>query len=68
MGRMTPEEVGERLVALLTDDSPEALLHGILQLQQKIAAEQSGPGGVPRPDPLARDAASLTAPAVRRPS
>jgi len=47
---------------------PEALLHGILQLQQKIASEQSGPGGVPRPDPLARDAASLTAPAVRRPS
>jgi NADH-quinone oxidoreductase subunit B len=45
---------------------PEALLHGILQLQAKIAAEQSGPGGVPRPDPLAnhRDAASLTAPMV----
>jgi NADH-quinone oxidoreductase subunit B len=50
---------------------PEALLHGILQLQAKIAAEQSGLGGVPRPDPLAaapaarpRDAASLTAPKV----
>jgi NADH-quinone oxidoreductase subunit B len=51
---------------------PEALLHGILQLQAKIAAEQSGLGGVSRPDPLAvgtraagapaaRDAASLTA-------
>ncbi|BCJ52434.1 hypothetical protein Asp14428_39090 [Actinoplanes sp. NBRC 14428] len=63
---------------------PEALLHGILQLQQKIAAEQSGPGGVPRPDPLrsadtlvpgppdasagSRDAASLTAPMVRPPA
>ncbi|AEB47359.1 MULTISPECIES: NADH-quinone oxidoreductase subunit B [Micromonospora] len=32
---------------------PEALLHGILRLQEKIAAEQSGIGGVPRPDPLA---------------
>jgi NADH-quinone oxidoreductase subunit B len=31
---------------------PEALLHGILRLQEKIAAEQSGPGGVNRPDPL----------------
>ncbi|MEU7998852.1 NADH-quinone oxidoreductase subunit B family protein [Micromonospora sp. NPDC049060] len=32
---------------------PEALLHGILRLQEKIAAEQSGIGGVPRPDALA---------------
>jgi NADH-quinone oxidoreductase subunit B len=31
---------------------PEALLHGILRLQEKIAAEQSGLGGVNRPDPL----------------
>ncbi|RKN44280.1 NADH-quinone oxidoreductase subunit B [Micromonospora endolithica] len=55
---------------------PEALLHGILRLQEKIAAEQSGLGGVSRPDVLAppldaappRDAASLTAPPVRRPN
>ncbi|MDI5939426.1 NADH-quinone oxidoreductase subunit NuoB [Micromonospora sp. DH15] len=60
---------------------PEALLHGILRLQEKIAAEQSGIGGVPRPDPLASpaDAApaaarpprpvdSLTAPPIRRPT
>ncbi|GAB1644906.1 NADH-quinone oxidoreductase subunit B [Krasilnikovia sp. MM14-A1259] len=46
---------------------PEALLHGILRLQEKIAREQSGPGGVPRPDPLRRDAASLTAPMVTPP-
>jgi NADH-quinone oxidoreductase subunit B len=46
---------------------PEALLHGILRLQEKIAAEQSGPGGVSRPDPLRRDAASLTAPIVAPP-
>ena len=46
---------------------PEALLHGILRLQEKIAAEQSGPGGVPRPDPLSRDATALTAPSVRPP-
>jgi NADH-quinone oxidoreductase subunit B len=46
---------------------PEALLHGILRLQEKIAAEQAGPGGVARPDPLVRprDAAALTAPLVR---
>jgi hypothetical protein len=48
---------------------PEALLHGILRLQEKIAAEQSGLGGVPRPDPLvaAREAevAALTAAPVR---
>ncbi|GIJ21587.1 NADH-quinone oxidoreductase subunit B [Micromonospora lutea] len=60
---------------------PEALLHGILRLQEKIAAEQSGIGGVSRPDPLAapvdappadgvvpRSTASLTAPPVRPPS
>ena len=60
---------------------PEALLHGILRLQEKIAAEQSGPGGVSRPDLLAppadapagegvapRSTASLTAPPVRPPS
>ena len=46
---------------------PEALLHGILRLQEKIAAEQSGPGGVARPDPLARPVAALTAPVVRPP-
>ncbi|MEQ4301796.1 NADH-quinone oxidoreductase subunit B family protein [Plantactinospora sp. B6F1] len=32
---------------------PEALLHGILRLQDKIAAERSGIGGVARPDELA---------------
>ena len=50
---------------------PEALLHGILRLQERIAAEESGLGGVPRPDPLvaAREAevAALTAAAVRPP-
>ncbi|WDZ85416.1 NADH-quinone oxidoreductase subunit B [Micromonospora cathayae] len=58
---------------------PEALLHGILRLQEKIAAEQSGIGGVSRPDPLAspvdslppgaapRPVESLTAPPVRPP-
>jgi NADH-quinone oxidoreductase subunit B len=46
---------------------PEALLHGILRLQEKIAAEQSGIGGVNRPDPLAErptGADALTAPLV----
>jgi NADH-quinone oxidoreductase subunit B len=55
---------------------PEALLHGILQLQAKIAAEQSGLGGVSRPDalvagvgsPASRDAASLTAPSIPPPA
>ncbi|TDB75936.1 NADH-quinone oxidoreductase subunit B [Micromonospora sp. KC723] len=60
---------------------PEALLHGILRLQEKIAAERSGVGGVPRPDPLAppadtaprdggppRPVDSLTAPPVRPPA
>jgi len=47
---------------------PEALLHGILRLQEKIAKEESGLGGVYRPDPLAPDdgdVAALTAPVVR---
>ncbi|MFI5935812.1 NADH-quinone oxidoreductase subunit B [Actinoplanes sp. NPDC051494] len=57
---------------------PEALLHGILQLQAQIAREQSGPGGVPGRDQLVpgppdaakprRDALSLTAPMVRPPT
>ncbi|WP_428963490.1 NADH-quinone oxidoreductase subunit B [Micromonospora fluostatini] len=60
---------------------PEALLHGILRLQEKIAAEQSGLGGVSRPDQLAptadvsaveaappRPVDSLTAPPVRPPT
>ena len=38
---------------------PEALLHGILRLQEKIAGERSGLGGVPRPD-----VSALTAPPV----
>jgi NADH-quinone oxidoreductase subunit B len=47
---------------------PEALLHGILRLQEKIAAEHSGPGGVSRPDPLmSPDVAALTAPLVAPP-
>ncbi|MEU1754815.1 NADH-quinone oxidoreductase subunit B family protein [Micromonospora matsumotoense] len=59
---------------------PEALLHGILRLQEKIAAEQSGIGGVDRTDPLApladvtpsdgnppRPVESLTAPPIHRP-
>jgi NADH-quinone oxidoreductase subunit B len=48
---------------------PEALLHGILRLQEKIAREDSGLGGVHRPDPLvearAAERAALTAPVVR---
>jgi NADH-quinone oxidoreductase subunit B len=54
---------------------PEALLHGILRLQEKIAREESGLGGVNRPDPLAagaaareRDRAALTAAPVRPPA
>jgi NADH-quinone oxidoreductase subunit B len=43
---------------------PEALLHGILRLQEKIAQERSGLGGVHRPDPLL-EARALTAPIVR---
>jgi NADH-quinone oxidoreductase subunit B len=50
---------------------PEALLHGILRLQERIAAEESGLGGVHRPDPLAAarqvEPAALTAPPVRPP-
>jgi NADH-quinone oxidoreductase subunit B len=49
---------------------PEALLHGILRLQEKIANEQSGLGGVERvegsPDRRS-DAAALTADLVRPP-
>lgn len=56
---------------------PEALLHGILRLQEKIAAEGAGVGGVSRPDALAspaggaaapRSVDSLTAPPVRPPT
>ena len=39
---------------------PEALLHGIMRLQEKIAGEQAGLGGTPRPDVRA-----LTAPPVK---
>jgi NADH-quinone oxidoreductase subunit B len=39
---------------------PEALLHGIMRLQDKIAGESSGLGGVHRPD-----VAALTAPPVK---
>ena len=49
---------------------PEALLHGILRLQERIAKEESGLGGVYRPDPLAAGgsaADALTAPVVRPP-
>jgi NADH-quinone oxidoreductase subunit B len=46
---------------------PEALLHGILSLQEKIAREEAGIGGVSRPDPLDRTA-ELTAPAVTPPN
>jgi NADH-quinone oxidoreductase subunit B len=48
---------------------PEALLHGILRLQERIAREQSGIGGVARPDPAfpddgAAEAERLSAPLV----
>jgi NADH-quinone oxidoreductase subunit B len=39
---------------------PEALLHGIMRLQEKIAGEPAGLGGTPRPDVRA-----LTAPPVK---
>jgi NADH-quinone oxidoreductase subunit B len=38
---------------------PEALIHGILRLQEKIAGENPGIGGVSRPDPLALQAAPV---------
>jgi NADH-quinone oxidoreductase subunit B len=45
---------------------PEALLHGILRLQQRIAAEHAGFGGVRRVDGQRRaPVAALTAPLVR---
>ena len=46
---------------------PEALLHGILRLQEKIAAEEAGIGGLPRDNGVVgeRDAASLSAGLVR---
>ncbi len=48
---------------------PEALLHGILALQEKIAGEQSGFGGVTRPEAAGGTAAAaLTAPVVRPPA
>jgi NADH-quinone oxidoreductase subunit B len=47
---------------------PEALLHGILRLQEKIAREEAGLGGVSRPDPLTLSAAELTAPVVTPPN
>jgi NADH-quinone oxidoreductase subunit B len=59
---------------------PEALLHGIMRLQEKIAAEQAGIGGLVREDPgvngsarsgvgraAGTDAAALTAPPVAHP-
>ena len=50
---------------------PEALLHGILRLQEKIAGEQSGIGGWPagsRPGgPPEAGVEALTAPVVRPP-
>jgi NADH-quinone oxidoreductase subunit B len=53
---------------------PEALLHGILRLQEKIARESAGLGGVSRPDRLVSPAdnglvaAALTAPPVPAPA
>jgi NADH-quinone oxidoreductase subunit B len=49
---------------------PEALLHGILRLQEKIAQERSGVGGVERIDgsPERHRAAALTAGLVRPPA
>jgi NADH-quinone oxidoreductase subunit B len=48
---------------------PEALLHGILRLQEKIAQERSGIGGVKRLEGApARDAEALTAGLVRPPA
>jgi NADH-quinone oxidoreductase subunit B len=51
---------------------PEALLHGILRLQDKIAQERAGLGGVTRlaamPNGRRADAATVTAPLVRPPT
>ncbi|WP_344083211.1 NADH-quinone oxidoreductase subunit B family protein [Luedemannella helvata] len=48
---------------------PEALLYGILRLQEKIAAEQSGVGGVrPAPARTQPTVEALTAEPVRPPS
>jgi NADH-quinone oxidoreductase subunit B len=47
---------------------PEALLHGILRLQEKIAKEQSGVGGVVREHGRIGEAEALTAGLVRRPA
>jgi NADH-quinone oxidoreductase subunit B len=46
---------------------PEALLYGILRLQEKIAGERAGLGGVNRPDRHAAGASALSAPLVRPP-
>jgi NADH-quinone oxidoreductase subunit B len=50
---------------------PEALLHGILRLQERIAGERSGIGGVDRPDPALAghddETGRLTAPLVPMP-
>src|SRR5918911_377104 len=46
---------------------PEALLHGILRLQEKIAKESAGFGGVSRPDPLALTAPVVPAPGTVKP-
>jgi len=50
---------------------PEALLHGILRLQEQIGREESGLGGVDRLDPLSADGraevAALSAPVVPPP-
>jgi NADH-quinone oxidoreductase subunit B len=49
---------------------PEALLHGIMRLQEKIAGEAAGLGGVNRVDPArvnGPDAAALSAPLVPPP-
>jgi NADH-quinone oxidoreductase subunit B len=50
---------------------PEALLHGIMRLQEKIAGEAAGLGGVNRVDPArvnGPDAAALSAPLVPPPA
>jgi len=47
---------------------PEALLHAIMQLQDKIAGEASGIGGVYRPDSVTQATAALTAAPVVAPT